>query len=127
MKWGSRAFHPSNVKIYLYLVDSENGYMLSENKDVVQSLKEHSLCFLLYLNKFQRLNSINLNFYGACGSVLKKLSIKGLRTPRKQWYKLPAGLRGPAINAVSRKKLWAIFRLGIQEARELILLTSGEL
>lgn len=60
------AFHPSNVKIYLYLVDSEYEYVLSGNKDVVQGLKEHSPCLLLYLNRFHRLNSINLNFYWAC-------------------------------------------------------------
>lgn len=98
--------------------------MLSENKDVVQSLKEHSLCFLLCLYKFQRLNSINLSFYWAYGSVLKKLSIKGLSMPRKQWYKLPEGLQGPAMNVASRKKLWGISRLGIQEARKLILIAS---
>lgn len=98
--------------------------MLSENKDVVQSLKEHPLCFLLYLHKFQRLNLVNLNLYWTYGSVL---SIKGLRRPRKPWYELPAGLQGPAIDAVSREKLRAISRLGIQEARKRLLITSGEL
>ena len=76
------------MKIYLHMVDSKCGCMLSENKDVVQGLNEQKAksSILSVFSCIPASSSIKFNLTKtdcAYSSVSKELSVKGLEKTRK--------------------------------------------